>query len=1118
MQKGVKILILFLVCSNAYTQILNIKFKHITSADGLVHNQVLSITEDRTGFLWFATRDGLCRYDGYTIKLFQHHPADTNSLCNNNIRQLFIDHSGVLWIATANGLDRYNAEKETFIHYTARPDKINALNHPNTNCIVEDKDHNLWVATLGGGLNVLDSSRKFFKHYVNNPLSNTSISENNIRCLYADSKGYIWMGFVGKEGINKFDPQSEIFIRYPSKSGVSASYSNFKIRVIYEDKNNNIWLGTDGNGLCIIDDNGNILNCYKNDPNNPYSISFNVVTSLIEDNNSIWVGTENGGLCILEKSTGKFHRYKDDGVDKGSLNNNSIYAIYKSRNGDIWMGTYAGGVNVLYKSFHIFEHFRKNGSGKGLTNNEINCFWQDKEGRIWIGTDGGGINIYNVKENSFSTLRHNPNDPSSLGSDYVLYINEDRLGNLWVGTWDGGLNLYDKHTGKFKRFMHNATNPNSIGSDRVWFAYQDVYGMLWVGSVYGSLDIYDYKTGYFKHLRSDPADPKTISSVYLMNICEDKYNNLWVGTDGGGLNMYDREKLEFVRFEHNENDTSSLSDNNILVCFKDHKGDLWFGTNRGLNKLNADTRTFKVYNTQNGLPSNYIVGIQEDNRGNLWVSTNKGLSVLNPATGKCLTYSSIHGLQDNEFRRPACFTDRDGYMYFGGLKGFNRFYPDSIKISLSYTPIVITDFQIFNKAVEIGAKGSPLTRSITQTDEITLSHKHAVFSLEYSALNFAYSAHIEYAYKLENFDESWNYAGHKRFATYTNLDPGTYYFTVKCLINGEWVKSDNKLTIHVLPPFWKTWWFRILMILIVLGSLLLIYWVRLYRMRRMNIRLVELVDERTKEIQEKNKALIERTEELNATNSMLQEKQEQILEQTEQLKEANTTKDKLFSIIAHDLRNPFHAIIGLSDIMVNNDQLTISEIREQASLIYNSSTSTYELLENLLQWSISQRGKIDFKPKEVNLLQLFQTELNLLYQQAKNKNLLIEFSHKGIAREVRCDRHMIGTIIRNLVSNAIKFSYENDKIFVSLDFEDKFYLFSVADNGVGIAGNVRENMFKLNISKTQKGTGNEKGSGLGLVLCAEFVKWHKGEIWVESQCGIGSTFYVKLPYNLDELS
>ncbi|PRZ01704.1 sensor histidine kinase [Marinilabilia salmonicolor] len=1091
------------------------KFRHFTSKDGLVQNNVVVILQDSKGFMWFGTRAGLNRFDGYDYRLYEYIPGEENTLISSQISALYEDKRGYIWIGhEGGGLDRYNPETDSFENFNRTPETNVELPNSNVSAITEDDQENLWIGTFGNGMYVINKARTRMTHLVHDPENDRSLGANSIRTLLKDSSGNLWVGFWSETGIDRYDPETGVFhhlIVREDKEGVVTGDSFYDI---YEDSKGRIWISLRGVGVSCYYPEENRFENYSHDPFNPNSLSSNVVRAIVEDDEgNLWFGTENGGLSILNPSTGKFTNLVNDDFDKESLNNNSIYSLYKDAEGNIWIGTYTGGVNAYFKSYNTFEHFRKKSGREQLNHNSITSFAQDHSGNLWIGTDGGGVNILESNQSRFRHHQFQRGNDTTLGADYVMGVSTDSAKNMWIGTWGGGLNRYDFDTGKFTRYQRNPDNEGAINSNNVSMAYQDSKGNLWVGTFGGGLNLFDYETGTFTNYTNEPGNLLSISNNHVVNILEGDNGLLWLGTDGGGINMM-RRNHTFRQFLGIEDNRRGLRNGNILSSLKDEKGGLWFGTNKGLHKLNPEALQFHYYAMDDSLSELRVLGIEEDIHNNLWISSNNGLMVFNPESGYFRRFTTAHGLQDIEFSRGASFEDKDGYLYFGGINGFNRFHPDSVDIAIKAPSIEIVDFEIFNKSVKIGEMDSLLKKSITETSYIEIPWRYSMFSMRYAALNYNFTTDIEYAYKLENFDKEWYFVGKNRKATYTNLNPGRYVFKIKCKIDGAWGKEQRKLEIVILPPFWQTFWFRSLVVLFVLLIFALFYRSRLQRIKKLN----RLVEKRTEEIRQKNEVLEDQKQQLLEINVKLTERQEQIemqarelIRQRNELKQTNATKDKFLSIIAHDLRNPFNTIIGFSELLLSDlDSFERSEVENQLKQILRAGEQTYSLLEDLLMWANSQSGKLNARTEEVDSREVCLNVMELMKDQADRKNIEISCNTLETVL-VKADRFMLTTVIRNLLSNAIKFTEQRGNVMLSVVRKHNEAVVTVADTGVGIDEKNLLKLWDVAGHTSHAGTENEQGSGLGLLLCKEFVEKQGGKITVQSRVGKGSVFEFTIP-------
>jgi signal transduction histidine kinase/streptogramin lyase len=717
---------------------------------------------------------------------------------------------------------------------------------------------------------------------------------------------------------------------------------------------------------------------------------------------------------------------------------------------------------------------------------------------IWIGTDGGGLNVYDPETNRFTIFKNEASNPYSISGNAILCITEDKDHDIWIGTWDAGLNRFDRKTGRFIHYLPDKNNSSSISGRTIWNLATDKNDTLWLGTFNVGADLFDKNKGVIRRFRTNPDNPKAIVGKRDWVFFKDSDKNVWISTTTG-LNLYDSKTNSFKKYFFN---------GNIIAAFcKDKNGNLWVGTStKGIYFCKPDGTIIYTYDITNGLPSNIIQAIIEDNKGNIWISSNGGISRFDTKTKKFRNYSKEDGLQGDQFKQQSCFITHKGEIYLGGYNGFNSFYPDSLKDNVFIPPVYITDFQIFNKPVLFGYPGAQFQTYIGEVEEIRLKWKQSVFSFTFSAINYSHSEKNQYAYIMEGFEKEWNKTdASRRYVTYTNLDPGEYTFRVKASNNdGVWNEKGVSLRVIILPPWWKTLWFRLIMISAITFTLTYIFLSRVRHLNNQKILLEKLVTNKTAELQEKNDRLIKQAVELNESNTLLED-------QKQHIEELNASKDKFFSIIAHDLKNPFQTIIGFSEMQKEEIKSGDSAgIGQYADLINASAVQTFRLLENLLEWARAQRGEILFNPVPINLNEVISEEFDMLSDMAKMKNIDLNCSIPDNLTII-ADNDMIRTVARNLISNAIKFTHKNGKVDVVVKVENHLTNISVSDTGIGMSNEIIGKLFKIDANLSTRGTENEKGTGLGLILCKEFVEKHGGEIWVESEKGKGSIFRFVIP-------
>lgn len=832
-----------------------ITFEHISLEQGLSQSVVTCILQDYQGFMWFGTYDGLNKFDGYDFVVYKHDLQNPHSLSDNTIQALFEDSAGMLWIGTREGLCRFDPRYEKITRYLHNPNDPHSLSHNTVTAICETRDGEasaLWIGTQGGGLNRFDPESGRFNRYQRDATNLASLSSNQVRSLhvsYQNNTTTLWIGTFN--GLNRLVLSTEnsgenaeiSFIRYQHDPNNPQSLSDNRVWSIAEDANGVLWLATFGGGLNRFDPAALTFTRYLHDPNNPASLSNNTVRPILisQRDSTIWIGTS-GGLEKFEAPTQRFIHHQHDETNSGSLSNDDVWSLYEDKSGALWIGTYGGGLNKFSPAREKFMHIRHDPMNhKSLGHNMVMAIHEAREGdetTLWIGTGGGGLYEYDASREAFIPYRHNPANPASLSSDGVAAIYQDHRGALWVGT-GVGLNKMLPGQKRFKRYLREPANPYSLSENGISAIAETRHGeksFLWIGTGSAGLNRFDPQTERFQRYRHNPADSTSLSNdriyaLYVEPEANGDSRSLWVGTDAG-LNQLvlddaalsnNGASMRFVRYQQKPAGRKGLSNNRVFAIYADPDSinhSLWVGTwGGGLNRLNRATDEFTHFTEKDGLPNNVIYGILGDDDGNLWLSTNSGLSKLilneaegfNPATSMFRNYDVDDGLQSKEFNQGAYYKSHDGEMFFGGINGFNRFYPRRVRDNPYTPPIVLTAFEKFDRLV-------PLEKAISASDKITLTYRDSFFSFAFAALDYTNPGKNQYAYKLEGFDEDWIYCGTRRYASYTNLDGGEYLFRVKgSNHDGVWNEEGASIKIIVTPPFWKTWWFLSLAGLAVLG-------------------------------------------------------------------------------------------------------------------------------------------------------------------------------------------------------------------------------------------------------------------------------------------------------------
>jgi ligand-binding sensor domain-containing protein/signal transduction histidine kinase len=1078
----------------------DIRFEHLSLEHGLSQSVVFCILQDCRGFMWFGTQNGLDRFDGYTFRQFRNSPKDSCSLSYNSVRVIIEDSSGELWIGTeGGGVNHFNREKENFDRYGYVND-LDPSPDPEINVIItlhEDEDQILWIGTLGGLLRFDRKSQKWTRFVHKDGIPGT-MSHNSIRAFYEDHTGIMWIGTEGG-GLNAFDPKTGKFTHFKQRPGNPHCLSNNIVYGIFEDSKKNLWVGT-REGLNRFDRKTETFIHYRHHPQMEWTLNDNKVRTIFEDSKgNIWIGTEGGGLnrLVSLSENGRFTHYYHQLNNPYSLSYNNVWSIMEDRTGCIWIGTFGGGINRIDPQKQRFFHFRGDPNDPySFRSIDVSCLYKDREGILWIGTYDSGLNKYDPDTGKFKSYQYDSRDPGSLSSNAVMAIHEDRDGILWVGTLIEGINRFNRDTETFSHYKHIPGTNKGPASNQIYCFYEDLENNLWIGTVKGGLNLYLRKTKEFIYYKNDPNNSETISSNSVNTIYPDREdkNLLWVGTHHSGLDLFNRHTGNCKHYPHDPGNPQSLSHNTVLSIYISpySPGIIWVGTHGGgLNKFDKKTNTWQLYTEEDVLPNNTICGILEDNNRNLWLSTLNGLCRFNPETGAFNHYDADDGLQSKEFNLGAYFKCREGRLYFGGINGFNIFSPEDIKNNENIPPMVITEFKVLNRG------DFQLEKSILETDEITLSYRDT-FSFEFAALNYTAPSKNLYVYKLEPHDDNWVQLSHKRDITFTALSPGEYVFRVKGSNNdGVWNDVGTSVKLIITPPFWSTWWFRVLLGLAVLGMFFVMYKLRVrrYKIQRKNLEIE--VAKRTQEISHQKEIIEEKNTQLEVSNRELKNSERE-------LRELNATKDKFFSIISHDLRNHLTALLGFSDMLYRSFKKFDDEKKHKYTRsIDQAAKDLYDLLENLLQWARTQTDVLECKPRTFDLGVLIPEVISTYSINAKKKNINLSWQINKNTYAY-ADKNMVRTVMRNLISNAIKFTEKNGDIKVTANGKDGFVEVSVLDTGVGILSEKKGTLFQIGKARSTRGTAKEKGTGLGLIICKEFVEKNNGRIWFESPIPDGS--------------
>ena len=1064
------VFILFLVL-NLYVkgQPTQIQLNQLSTNEGLSSSMVLSIIQDDYGFMWIGTFAGLNRYDGDEFKVYKTNQSDPFSLADNMVFSLYLTEDDNLFIGTNAGLSMYDSKFDRFLNFNNDSNSCLYNLSFQTKRITGDKQGNLYLAT-NVGLIYFSSKNNTYELFTHDTENSNVLNSSLIEDVMFDSNGKLWVGT--RSGLYLYDPKTKIF-RLISKGVNNENFSSIRFQRIAEDNNGTIWITSYTNGLFCIDDykKNDQLKQFAPNSDDPKSISNNRLLGLeIDKQNNLWIGAENDGLFLFNREKENFYHYLSRDTDPLSLKTYSVEYLYFDNSENLWIGTFANGVNIVPVHGDAIVSFKKfKGGDLSIENNVVNYFIEGHDGNIWLGTDGGGLNLFEKGTRLFTN--YNTNN-SEIPNNYIISMLEDENYLIWMASWGNGLICFDHENNKFNSF---STRNSSIPDDNIFCIEKGNNNDFWLGSFQNGLIHFIPEQNKFVSI-----DLRTnITDITYINVIRTASNGvLYLGTSVG-LFSYDPKTEQLKKIPLSEENSGTLSNLHVYDIFIENETSIWIGTLMGLNYLNPQTGENIKYTIEDGLPSNNIRGVIKKKSGMLWISTINGLCRFDLSNKNFTLFTREDGLQSNEFRPKSVFEDSSGALYFGGFNGFNIIYTEKLIQNTRIPEVQITAMELYNKVVVPNTPGSPLKDIISKTKEIKLKYDQSVITFHFGVMDFTGPQKNEHAYMLENFDKDWIYCGNRRNVTYTNLDPGKYVFRVKGANNdGFWNEEGTSLIITITPPWWETFIFKIVIGFVILLLIFSIYYIRVSNLKKQKMVLEATVKKRTNE-----------------------------------LASINATKDKLFSIIAHDLRSPFNVILGFTDLLHNDfDSFDEKTIKKMLSNLKESSESTFVLLKNLLDWTGMQRKTIDFNPIKTSASEIIDTSILQVSALSKNKNVKIINRIVEQSISIFADTNMLSLVFRNLLLNSIKFSNSGNEIFVDVKNEtDDFVTFMVIDNGVGIAPERIESLFILKENSSTAGTKGEKGTGLGLILCGEFIEKHHGRIWVESQLGKGSAFYFNIP-------
>ncbi len=1103
-QSAFWVLIFFQVCI-AFSQPDHIYFDHITTQEGLSQNDVNCILQDRRGFMWFGTNDGLNRYDGYAFKVFKPDSKNPFSIASNLIMALVEDEKGGIWIGTAgSGLIYFDTNTQRFYSLASPLAKNHIDVNPHVRQMMLDNLGRLWVSTQDGmfvlelgnfpdqeNLHVRNLTKRFLPKELQTGFGGDIFQEEN---------GTIWIS--NSEGLFRLSPGDSLGTFNQAEN--IPTYLDGSVPVV-----NSIVKDLAGY-LVLSTSRGLLYQTKKGENGEP---SFQEITSdsyadlIIDPHNRIWASGAQGLQCYTKGHPNSLPilsgSYRNDLGDSHSLNKNVLRTLFIDRNGLIWVGTNGGGINKFDPDKMAFRHFKKNLHKGSIGYDKIRSIFEDSERNLWIGTEGGGMDFLSAKVGAgdYESFQHIEEN------SHIFAIEEVQQGTAkWL--YYGGQNNPSLYRIKIPQGSHLVDSSTmeiiSPIDGAVFSLLNDQNGRLWVGTYNNGLYVIDLQTEgqslAFENFQHDPQNPQSLSDNIIRSLLKDKEGNIWIGT-GNGLNKLSASSIrqgqtKFISYKANPKDPSSLSHNYILPLFESSLGEIWIGTfGGGLNRYvpardNLPAH-FERFTEKEGLANDVVKGILEDKQGNLWISTNKGLSQFDPKSRTFKNYDPHDGLQSNEFGELACFNRHNGEMLFGGVNGFNSFFPGSFSDNSQLAEVVFTGFQVLNKAIGTGEKLNRnviLRQPITQTKHIQLAYNENSFSFEFAALHYSAPQKNQYQYTLEGFDDDWIVADAKRrIATYTNLGPGDYTMLVKASNNdGIWNESPSKITIHISPPIWRTWGAYIFYFILLVGLFAAI--------RRYTII----------GIKEKHQLVLEHLEK-------------------EKSEELHQMKLQFFTNISHELRTPLTLILGPLDYLVKSGKhLDFQHRSQQYHLIQKNAHFLLRLVNQLLDFRKLDQGKMSLQVQQGDIVDFIGeiTEPFQFIAQKKQITFLLPSQSQGI--EAWFDPDIIEKVVYNLLSNAFKFTPDGGEISIEMDVmnqtpkgktsqRNEWIELRIKDSGPGIPTEKKDRIFERFFTSAQADTSASQGTGIGLAFTKSLVELHHGEIWLESECGKGAHFVVSIP-------
>ena len=1051
-------IILILVCifsclkiSTSYANIReSFNFKNITIEDGLSQSTVETIYQDSKGYIWIGTNDGLDRYNGYEFKHYKHDKYDKNSIANNYIVDIIEDKNGYIWVSTIGGLSRINPDKDEIKNYYSKEDSGN-LSNSNLWQILCTKDNRLIASTIDG-LNVYDKNKDKFTRIL---YKEGELPSQYIYSLEEDLYGHIWVGT--DNGLVELDKDLNIVKSYHDTIGDSDVYN------VYDDSKGNIWVCTLDNGLFKINLDDKRVENYKNN-NSKISIPSNNVRDIISDSEGkLWIATDKG-LCTFDYEREEFITYNKKLYQSNSLIDDEIFCLLKDSSGLIWIGTYSG--ISRFNPNSNFTHFKLDPyEDNSISGNVIHGIYEDDDKTLWIGTNESGVNIINGE-----SIKHLNKENSNIVSDLI----EDITGfknYIFIGT-NEGLSVLVKNDKTAKNYtITNYTTKDGLPSNKIRSLFIDSKGYLWIGTKKGLaiLDINNNKIIDVTYI----LDEMGVSDKFIRAVYEDSKGNYYIGCFlEGGLIKINPNTKEYKIYKNIENDDSSISNNSIRYINEDLYGNILVGTSHGINILNLSTDKFNHYTEKDGLINNTIYGILVDKNNGIWMSTNAGISKLSTEDATFKNFTITDGLQSNEFNGRACFKSKDGNMYFGGINGFNVFNSQDIELSTFEPKVIFDNFEIN------GTNKKDISNIKFKSNENNIK-------INFFTNDYKNTKTTQYYYKLEGLENEWNMTNSNSLV-FANLGSGDYTLKIKTITQHGVMSDESSVHFTINPPIWRSNYAICIYLILIIISIL-------RYMHKVNT-LDRLVNERTNKLRKE------------------MEKNEQLFKKVLSLEQ---NKNNYFVNLSHELRTPLNVLSSINQLIKEftkkDNFITPEKLSYYMGIMDRNCSRLLSLINNLIDHTKIENNSYIINKKDEDIVYLVEETVLDMKDYIEEKGLELIFDTDVEEKVIRCDKVDIERCIINLVGNAVKFTPEGGLIEVLLqDLDDKVKII-VKDNGIGISEENQKIIFDRFNQVVDESSEQKGGSGLGLTITKQFITLHNGEIYVESEVGVGSEFIIILP-------